>query len=93
MLAQAIVAEGLRNVSAEANPMILMHGLEKAVEIIVEEIKKQSHQVKTREQIAEVMDKVAVLENRSSSSLTGRSRPFRTCCRPSRRPSSRASPC
>ena len=93
MLAQAIVAEGIRNVSAGANPMILKHGLEKAVEIIVEEIKKQSRQVKTREQIAEMMDKVAVLENRSSSSRTGRSRPFRTCCRLSRRPSSRASPC
>jgi len=37
VLAQAIVAEGLRNVSAGANPMILKHGLEKAVEIIVEE--------------------------------------------------------
>jgi len=38
--------------------------------------------VKTREQIAEMTDKVAVLENRSSSSRTGRSRPFMTCCRP-----------
>ena len=37
VLVQAIVAEGLRIVSAGANPMILKHGLEKAVEIIVEE--------------------------------------------------------
>jgi chaperonin GroEL len=54
VLGQAIVAEGLRNVSAGANPMILKLGLEKAVKVIVEEIKKQSRQVKTREQIAAV---------------------------------------
>ncbi|TME82142.1 MAG: chaperonin GroEL [Chloroflexi bacterium] len=54
VLGQAIVAEGLRNVSAGANPMILKHGLEKAVEVIVEEIKRQSRPVKTREQIAAV---------------------------------------
>src|SRR5205814_4594473 len=54
VLGQAIVAEGLRNVSAGANPMILKHGLEKAVEVVVEEIKRQSRPVKTREQIAAV---------------------------------------
>ncbi|MEX1171539.1 MAG: chaperonin GroEL [Chloroflexota bacterium] len=54
VLGQAIVAEGLRNVSAGANPMILKHGLEKAVEVIVAEIAKQSRPVKTREQIAAV---------------------------------------
>jgi chaperonin GroEL len=54
VLGQAIVTEGLRNVSAGANPMILKHGLEKAVEVIVAEIKKQSRPVKTREQIAAV---------------------------------------
>ena len=57
MLAHAIVAEGIRNVSAGANPMILKHGLEKAVGSSSKR-KKQSRQVKTREQIAEVMDRV-----------------------------------
>src|SRR5947199_128555 len=54
MLGQSMVSEGLRTVSAGANPMILKHGLEKAVEVIVEEIKKQSRKVDTREQIAAV---------------------------------------
>jgi len=54
VLGQSMVSEGLRTVSAGANPMILKHGLEKAVEVIVEEIKKQSRKVDTREQIAAV---------------------------------------
>src|SRR3984893_15119447 len=54
VLGQSLVNEGLRNVSAGANPMILKHGLEKAVAVVVEEIKKQSRPVKTREQIAAV---------------------------------------
>jgi len=54
VLGQSMVNEGLRTVSAGANPMILKHGLEKAVEVVVEEIKKQSRKVDTREQIAAV---------------------------------------
>jgi chaperonin GroEL len=54
VLGQSMVNEGLRTVSAGANPMILKHGLEKAVEAVVEEIKKQSRKVDTREQIAAV---------------------------------------
>ena len=40
VLAQAIVLEGLKNVAAGANPMLLKRGIEKAVEVAVEEIKK-----------------------------------------------------
>jgi len=54
VLAQSVVSEGLRTVSAGANPMILKHGLEKAVEVVVEEIKNQSRKVDTREQISAV---------------------------------------
>src|SRR5437870_7708353 len=54
VLAQAIVTEGLRNLAAGANPMILRHGLEKGVEAVIEEIKSMSMPVETREQIAQV---------------------------------------
>ncbi|MEK6450127.1 MULTISPECIES: chaperonin GroEL [unclassified Myroides] len=45
VLAQAIVKEGLKNVAAGANPMDLKRGIDKAVEIIVEELKKQAQEV------------------------------------------------
>ena len=54
VLGQAMVAEGLRVVTAGANPMVVKRGIEKAVEVIVAEIKKQSRPVETREQIAAV---------------------------------------
>ena len=54
VLGQAIVAEGLRNVTAGANPMVIKLGIEKAVAAVVEEIKRQSRPVKDREQIAAV---------------------------------------
>ncbi len=54
VLAQAIVTEGLRNLAAGANPMILRHGLEKGVEAVIEEIKSMSKPVETREEIAQV---------------------------------------
>src|SRR5216110_1152354 len=47
VLAQALVREGLRNVAAGANPMVLKGGIEKAVEVGVESIKKNSKSVKT----------------------------------------------
>jgi len=47
VLAQAIVNEGLRNVAAGANPMLLKGGILKAAEAVVEEIKKQSTDVGT----------------------------------------------
>ncbi len=54
LLAQAMVREGLKNVAAGANPMILKKGIEKAVETIVEEIKKVSRPVETKEDITHV---------------------------------------
>jgi len=54
VLGQALVAEGLRNVTAGANPMVLKHGIERAVEVIVEEIKASARPVDSREQIAAV---------------------------------------
>ena len=54
VLGQAMVTEGLRVVSAGANPMVVKHGIEKAVEAVVAEIKKSSRPVDSREQIAAV---------------------------------------
>ena len=54
VLAQAIVREGLRNVAAGANPIFLKRGIEKAVEAVVEEIKKTAKPVETREAISQV---------------------------------------
>jgi chaperonin GroEL len=47
VLAQAIVKEGLRNVAAGANPMSIKRGIERAVELAVESIKKDAKSVKT----------------------------------------------
>jgi chaperonin GroEL len=54
VLGQAMVNEGLRVVTAGANPMVLKRGIEDAVDRVVEEIKKVSRPVETREQIAAV---------------------------------------
>ena len=54
VLAQAIVREGLKNVAAGANPMGLKRGIEKAVEAVVEDLKKQSIEVAGKEDIARV---------------------------------------
>lgn len=54
VLAQAIVREGLRNVTAGANPMGLKRGIEKAVEQAVANIKSQSKAVSGKEDIARV---------------------------------------
>ena len=54
VLAQAIVTEGLRVVTAGANPMLVKRGIEAAVDAVVAEIKKQSRPVDNREQIAAV---------------------------------------
>jgi chaperonin GroEL len=52
VLAQAIVREGLRNVTAGANPMGLKKGIEKAVAAIVEQLAAQATDIETKEQIA-----------------------------------------
>ncbi|NLW22638.1 MAG: chaperonin GroEL [Tissierellia bacterium] len=54
LLAQAIIREGLKNVAAGANPMILQNGLKKAVDKTVEEIRRFSKDVETKESIAQV---------------------------------------
>ncbi len=54
VLAQAIVREGLKNVTAGANPMAIKKGIAKAVEISVEEIKKMSKPVEKKEAISQV---------------------------------------
>ncbi len=54
VLAQAIITEGLKNLAAGANPMILRRGLERGVDAVVEEIKTMSKQVETQEEIAQV---------------------------------------
>src|SRR5579884_877245 len=54
VLAHAIVNEGLKNLAAGANPMILRRGLEQGSEAVVEAIKSMSKPVETREQIAQV---------------------------------------
>ena len=54
LLAQAIVHEGLKNVSAGANPMVMRKGMEKAVETAIDTIKANSETIKGSDDIARV---------------------------------------
>ncbi|MBA3061515.1 MAG: chaperonin GroEL [Atribacteria sp.] len=54
VLAQAIIHEGLRNVAAGANPIMIKRGIDRTVEVAVEEIKKLSKEVSDKESIANV---------------------------------------
>ena len=54
LLAQAIIREGLKNIAAGANPMILKKGIAKAVDATVESIREDSVKVRGREDIARV---------------------------------------
>lgn len=54
LLAQSMIHEGMRNVAAGANPMVLKKGIEKAVSVLVDEIKKKSVPVDTKDKIAQV---------------------------------------
>ncbi len=54
VLAQAIVTEGLKNVAAGANPMMLKRGIEKGVAALSEDIKSQAINITTKEEIAAV---------------------------------------
>ncbi|HEX2944412.1 MAG TPA: chaperonin GroEL [Clostridia bacterium] len=54
LLAQAIIREGLKNVAAGANPMILKKGLAKAVEVAVDAIKENSRKINGKEDISRV---------------------------------------
>ncbi len=62
VLAQAIVREGLKNVSAGANPMGLKRGIEQAVVAVVENLKSQSNEISGKEDIA----RVATVSSRST---------------------------
>ena len=62
VLAQAIVREGLKNVSAGANPMGLKRGIELAVLAVVENLKSQSNEISGKEDIA----RVATVSSRST---------------------------
>ena len=54
VLAEAIYTEGLRNVTAGANPMDLKRGMEEAVKVVVEHLQKLSKKVETQQEIAQV---------------------------------------
>jgi chaperonin GroEL len=54
VLAQAIVHEGLRNIAAGANPMLLKRGLEKGGQAVVDAIKAEAKDVKGKEEIAQI---------------------------------------
>lgn len=54
VLAQAMVKEGLKNVTSGANPMLIKRGIEKAVNEIVAHIKSEAKQIKGKEEIAQV---------------------------------------
>ncbi len=61
VLAQAIVKEGLKNVAAGANPLDLKHGIDKAVQVIIEELKNQSQVVGSK------LDKITQVASISSN--------------------------
>src|SRR5574341_537700 len=54
VLAQAIVREGIKNVTAGANPMALKRGIDKAVEAVIEQIQKLSKPTKGKKEISQV---------------------------------------
>ena len=54
LLAQAIIKQGIKNVTAGTNPMLMKRGIDKAVQKIVENIKSQSKPVESREAISQV---------------------------------------
>src|SRR6267143_6052876 len=54
VLAQAIFREGVKNVTAGANPMDLQRGIQKATDAVVEELERMSKKVKSKEELANV---------------------------------------
>jgi chaperonin GroEL len=54
VLAHAIIREGLKNVTAGANPMGLKRGIDKAVDVVVEDLKRMSKSTKDKKEIAQV---------------------------------------
>ncbi len=68
VLAQEIVHEGLKNVAAGADPMQLKIGIDKAAEVIVGELQKQSRSVSTNDEIAQVAS-IAANDNANRSDI------------------------
>ncbi|MDD3803473.1 MAG: chaperonin GroEL [bacterium] len=54
VLAQAIYREGLKNVTAGRNPILIKRGIDKAVEAVIDELKKMSKETKDKKEIAQV---------------------------------------
>src|SRR5712691_7399579 len=54
VLAHAIVTEGLKNLAAGANPMLLKHGIERGTDVVVEALRKMAQKIETKEEIASV---------------------------------------
>ena len=54
VLAEAIYAEGVRNIAAGANPMDLKRGMEKATKVVVDELSKRSKKIRNQKEIAQV---------------------------------------
>src|SRR5213080_2750635 len=54
VLAQAIVTEGMKNLTAGANPLQIKRGVERGVQTVVDELKRQSKQVSGKTEIAQV---------------------------------------
>jgi chaperonin GroEL len=54
VLAHAIVTEGLKNLAAGYNPMMLKHGIEQATDAVVESLRKQAHKISSKQEIASV---------------------------------------
>lgn len=54
VLAQAIAREGIKNVAAGANPLVVKHGIDKGVLAVVAELKRISKAIETKEEIAQV---------------------------------------
>ena len=60
ILAHAIISGGFKNIAAGAEPMALKRGIEKAIKVIIEELKRLSTEVKGKEQIVQVATITAV---------------------------------
>ncbi|MBQ8883665.1 MAG: chaperonin GroEL, partial [Oscillospiraceae bacterium] len=63
LLAQALVREGMKNITAGANPMIVRKGIQKAVDVAVEAVKANSREVSGFEEIAKVAANSSADEN------------------------------
>jgi chaperonin GroEL len=54
ILAQAMIKEGLKNITSGANPMVVRRGIDKAIKVAIGELQKTSRKIQSREEIAQV---------------------------------------